>query len=197
MPAVDLLDTAFVAAAVEGSFHPGPNDPYSLAGSEKTFSEGENVGVVVRSGEASRLLAPAETAADAWNTVGNHGFAVPRSAEDDAAVIFAACQGFRERANEERVVDRLGRVGAEVGDLVSPPAQLVDQELLGAESRVIGSESDVHGQGLSGSDERWSSFEAFSSQFCPSKGATSRCSMVSGSRQWTLTEKPSGFERGT
>ena len=82
------------------------------------LAEGKNIAVVVRSGQACRFEAPAKGAANAVHFVGDHRFAIPRSAEHDAALAFAARHGFRRGADEKRIIHRVGAERAEILDFV-------------------------------------------------------------------------------
>src|SRR5690606_14576845 len=70
--------------------------------------------------------------------------ALARPAEHDAAVGLAPGDPSAHLGADGRVVDRVRRVGAEVGDLVAEPGQLLDQVSLEVHAGVIGSDGDSH-----------------------------------------------------
>jgi hypothetical protein len=57
------------------------------------------------SGEASRLLIPAQGATHSFHLIRGHGFAVPRTAEDDSSLTFSSRHRFGGRPDEQRVID--------------------------------------------------------------------------------------------
>jgi hypothetical protein len=140
----DHGDAAGVAFACERGVEPDADDFDGESGEDGALAYREDVGVVVFAGPASRLFVPAERAADAFDFVGDDGFAVAGAAEDDAAFEFAIGDGERDAANEDGIVHGIRAVRAEVADLMSPGGEERLQHFFVIEARVIGSNRNVH-----------------------------------------------------
>src|SRR5262249_25276762 len=75
----------------------------------------------------------------------HHGFTVARAAQDDAAVVFAARNGFRCGPDEVGVVAGLGRIGAEVTDGMAVSQEDGLDRLFVIEPGVVGADGDLEG----------------------------------------------------
>lgn len=106
-------------AAFEFGGEPDLHDAQGLGFGHGALAEGEDVAVVVGAVPDRNLLRPAQAAADALDLVGGDGLAVAGAAQDDAALVVAAGDGFRGRADEVGVVAGLGGPGPEVMDGVA------------------------------------------------------------------------------
>src|ERR1043165_7668732 len=82
---------------LEGGFH--SNEP---------LTEAECIGIVVLPREARAFEIPAQGATNSTHFVGDNGFAVSRSSENNGAFVLAARHGFRGGPNEFGIVDGLG-----------------------------------------------------------------------------------------
>jgi quinol monooxygenase YgiN len=134
-----------MAAAGERSGQPNLHDVQCEAFRNHALAEGEDVAVVVFAGQASGFEIPAEGAADAFDFIGDDGFAVSRAAEDDAAVEFAAGDGFGSGANENGIIHRRVAEGAEIADIVTHIVQEDFDFLFVVKASVVGSDGDLHG----------------------------------------------------
>ncbi len=79
----------------------------------------QHVGVVVGAGHAGGVEAVAQRGAHAAHLVGRELLALTAPAEHDADVGVAVADRAADAGADRRVVDRLGRVGAVVVDLVA------------------------------------------------------------------------------
>lgn len=86
------------------------------------------------------LLVPTEAAADAFDAVGDDGFAVTGATEDDASVVVACGYGLGDWANEVGVIAGCGGVGSEVFDGVALGFEVGDDRLLVNVARVVGAD---------------------------------------------------------
>src|SRR5919107_1247864 len=112
-------DAAFVAVFGEVGREPGADDVAHLGGGDGATPEGEDVGAVVLAGVDGDLDRVAGGGADAGHLVGRHGGADARAVDTDAEVGLALRDGARDRVREVRVVNRVGRVRAEVAHAVA------------------------------------------------------------------------------
>src|SRR2546427_5837365 len=96
----DFLDSLQVTAAFEGSGKPELHDFQSGFQGHHPLPEAEDVRVVMLAGEPGAFEVPADSAADAFDFVGNHRFAIAGAAQDNAALTFSPCDSFRSRADE-------------------------------------------------------------------------------------------------
>src|SRR5438128_1021847 len=103
---VDQIDSMLVAAAFEGSVEPGANDFESGFNADHSLAKGKHVGIIVPPAQGGRFEVPAQGAADAFDAIGNDGFAVAGATEDDSALEFAAGDGFGDWPNEQGIVHR-------------------------------------------------------------------------------------------
>ena len=87
------------------------------------------------------LFAPNQTGADALMLVERDRHSLSRAAEGDGAFEFALLDRFGQRVGEIRIIDRFGRVGAEIVHVVSLGAQIADQELFHFITRMIAGNS--------------------------------------------------------
>ena len=83
---------------------------------------------------------PARTA----QLVGRNGGAYATAADNEPALDASVDDGTPHRGREVWVIHWRGRVGAEVGDLVSLLAQPLREVLLHLEACVVGANSDAH-----------------------------------------------------
>src|SRR5688572_15797634 len=128
--AIELVDADLVAPALEGRLEPDPDEGQCLVGREQPLADADHIGVVVRSSQTGRLLAPDDRAAHASNAVGGHRLAVAGPTEHDATITTALGDRERGRAHRVRVVNRVGRGGAEVNELMPANPQVVGGQLL-------------------------------------------------------------------
>ena len=94
--------------------------------------------------------------AHAGDLVGRHGHADARAADEDAAVGRPLGHATGDLVGKVGVVDTIGRLGAEVLDLVAKAADEVADDVLLAEAGVIGGDDNAHGSSfaISESDGR-------------------------------------------
>ena len=83
------------------------------------LAKGNNVGVVVLTAKAGGFEVPAEGAADSPDAIGDDGFAVAGTAENDAALAFAAGNGFSDGTDEQRIVHGGLGESSEIADFMS------------------------------------------------------------------------------
>ena len=144
---VDFIDAGDVAPAFEGRCEPDFHDVQSFGLGDGALAKGKDVGVVVRAVPNGDLFVPAETAADAFDAVGDDGFAVAGAAKDDAALILAAGDGLGHGPDEIGVVAaRLG-IGAEVAHGVAGVEEHGLDGFLVGKAGVIGTDGDGKGVG--------------------------------------------------
>jgi hypothetical protein len=141
---VDFADALHVAVAVEGCRKKYFHDAQGEREREEALADGEDVGVIVLSGEARGFFVPAEGAANAAEAVGDHGFAVAGAAENDGALKFAARHGLGRGADEVGIIDALGVRRAEVGHFVPVLNEPALDGFLVVKPGVIGCKDDSH-----------------------------------------------------
>ena len=134
-----LMPSALVLAAHEG-LHAGPGE----LGTHDPSAHRQDVGVIMFTAEACCHRVRRDDAADARDLVGHDALAGAAPAEHDAALAVAGRDRPGGRGDDVGVVDRLGRVGAEVDGLVAHGAQPVDDRSLEREPGVIGGHGDAH-----------------------------------------------------
>jgi len=144
----DLRDAAGVAIPRKGCFQPNANDLNGERGKDGALANGEHVGVVVLTCPAGGLFVPAHCATNAFDFVGDDGFAIAGPTKDDAAFEIVICDGEGDGANKERVIDWLGAVGAKIPDFVPPGSEQGLQHLFVIEPCVIGPDGNVHIRGF-------------------------------------------------
>lgn len=138
-----FLQPRDVPAALEFGGEPGFHDPERLILGDGALADGEAVGVVVGAAPDRGLFVPAEAAADAAHAVGDHGLAVARAAEDDAAFEFAAGHGPGHGIDIIGIVGGRGLViGAEIMDRVPLGEKEGLDGLLVGEAGVVGTDGD-------------------------------------------------------
>jgi len=143
-----------MAPAFEGRREPDVHDVQSFGLGDGALAEGKDVGVVVRAVPNGDLFVPAETAADAFDAVGDDGFAVAGAAKDDAALIVAAGDGLGHGPDKIGVVAaRLG-MGAEVAHGVAGVEEHGLDGFLVGKAGVIGADGDGEGVGHGGAGAR-------------------------------------------
>src|SRR5581483_1143794 len=86
----------------------------------------------------------AERGADAGDLVRRDGRADPRPADHDPAVGLAAAHRVADLLGDVGEVDGVGRVGAVVGHLVAPGAELLDDGALEREAGVVAADRNLH-----------------------------------------------------
>src|SRR5581483_8255989 len=112
---VDFFQAGDVAAAFKFGGKPGPDDLERVFLGNGALADGEAIGVIVRPAPDRGLLVPAKAAPDAAYAIGDHGLAIARAAQNDAALEFAPRHGFGHGTN---VIGIIGRrifvIGAEI-----------------------------------------------------------------------------------
>jgi len=83
------------------------------------LTERKDVGVVVLAAQAGGLNVPTQRAANAFDAIRHHRFAVARTAEDNATLEFAPRHRFRHWPDEERIINWRFRKGTEVAHFMS------------------------------------------------------------------------------
>src|SRR6266478_5139723 len=97
---VDFVNPFLMATAFEGGVEPGLDDVERGLEWHHALAKGNNVGVVVLTAKAGGFKVPAEGATDSPDAIGDNGFAVAGTAENDAALAFAAGNGFSDGTDE-------------------------------------------------------------------------------------------------
>lgn len=144
----DLRDTAGVAIAGEGSFKPDANDLNSQGCKDCALADGEHVGIVVFASPAGGLFVPAKRATDSFDLVGDHGFAVARPPEDNAAFEIVIGDSQCDGANKEWIIDWIGAVRTEVTDFVPPSGKERLEHFFVVKACVVGPDGNVHTRGF-------------------------------------------------
>src|SRR5680860_445187 len=142
----DLVDAALVAAAFEGGVQPELADLLREARGHDPPAHGQHVGVVVLAGHAGGVEVVAERGPDAGDLVGGDLLALAAASQHDTAVGTALRDRLPHGRADGRVVDRLRGGGAEIGHLVAPAAQHLDQVDLERIAGMVGADGDPHGE---------------------------------------------------
>ena len=149
---VDFRDATDVTTTFKRSGEPDFYDVQGFGFGDGTLAEGEAIGIVVLAVPDGDLFVPAEAAADAFDTVGDDGFAVAGAAENDAALDFAAGHGFGDGADEIRVVAARFRVRAKIAHGVAGGQEHGFDGFFVGEASVVGTDGDGEQLGHGG---RW------------------------------------------
>src|SRR6266702_3533407 len=104
---VQLRDSRCVATAFERCFQPHSHNFQCETFWDHPLADRKNIRVVVLARKPGGFFVPAKRATHTVNFVRCHRLAVPRSAENDAALTFATCDEFGCRPNEKRIIDRV------------------------------------------------------------------------------------------
>ncbi len=142
---VDLPEAPLVPARLELRREEGVERVECNQLSGHPPAEADHVGVVVapREGRGGRVVD--DGGSDAGHLVGRDADADAGRAHADPAVRDPTGHGLTDRDPELRVVDRdVGRVGAEVDDLVSCVGQVLGERGLQGVARVVRADGDSH-----------------------------------------------------
>lgn len=111
---LDLPHTPEMPSAFERGFEPDADDAKGGGFVDCALTKRKHIGVVVLSSPGSSLLVPAQGAPDAADFVGDHGFAVARATEHDAALAFTSRDRQGCGADERGIIYGRVAVRAEV-----------------------------------------------------------------------------------
>ena len=120
---------------------------YHLAGhfgGDQPLSDRNDIGVVMLTGQFRRLGIPTKGATNALNTVGDDGFAVSRTAQDNPSFEFSSAHCLSNRANKQWIINRFFGMRPEIGDAVAQFLQKVAQLLFVVETCVVGANGNFH-----------------------------------------------------
>lgn len=110
--------------------------------SDDARAHAQHVRVVVGASHPSRVQVVAQSCANATNLVGCELFTLTAPPEDDAQVGAPIANLSPYGGAELHVVDALGRVGAEVEDLVAIAAQARREVLFQMKAGMVGTDGD-------------------------------------------------------
>ncbi len=147
---VDLAGPAGVAATLELGGQEGIEGVEGHLGADEPLPDAHDVGVVVGPGQPGRGHVVDGGGPDTGDLAGGHADPDAASAHPDPAVGPTLGHRPTDGLAVVRVVDRLGRVGAEVVDLVTGGPEVVGQETLELEAGMIGPDGDTHGAEATG-----------------------------------------------
>ena len=139
---LDFVDAALVAPAFELGVEPFADDLEREFGGHRACADGDAVGIVVGLGRFGGPFVPAESAADAFDFVGDDGFAISASTEDDAEIGFTGGDGLSCWANEVWIVAGFVGVAAEVEDGVAAGLEKFFDRSLEGKAGVVGADGD-------------------------------------------------------
>lgn len=146
---VDFLNASEVAATFEFGREPDFHNVQGLGFGHGTLAKGEAVAVIVSAVPDCDLFVPTQAAADALHAVGDDGFAVARAAEDDAALVFAAGDGFGGGPDKIRVVAAGVGLRTKVTHCVALSEEQGFNGFFVSEAGVVGADGDgeqFHGE---------------------------------------------------
>jgi hypothetical protein len=135
-------------AAVERRRQPYIDDFKRQVLGNHSLADGKNIAVVMRPGQTSRFEAPAKGATHTPHFVGDHGLAIPRSAEHDAAFALSARYGLGGGAYEQRIIHGVRAEGTEIHDFVALRGQHGPDLLFVFKSCVVGTDGNFHGHSI-------------------------------------------------
>jgi hypothetical protein len=113
-----------VPAVFEAGRHPGVEDRERFSLGQEAFAKGYDVGIVMRSCQPGRLGVPAQAAAHARHAIGDDRLAVAGAAQNDFPLAPAAVDDLGHGVNEEWIVAWLGRMRAEVANVMALPHEM-------------------------------------------------------------------------
>jgi hypothetical protein len=116
---VDFFDPERVATAFKVGREPRADNVQCLSLAHRALSDRETIAVVVGAIPDGDLFVPAETAPHALHSIGDNGFTIARTTEDNPALYFAPCHGFRHGADEIRIIAGCIGICAEVANRMS------------------------------------------------------------------------------
>src|SRR5687768_7964342 len=99
----------------------------------------------MRARQSRRLHVPAQAAAHAADSIRHNRLAITRSAEHDAALMRAAANRLGDGTNKARIIDRFGRVRAEVVDRMAIRQKTRFDNLLVTITGVVRTDGNFHG----------------------------------------------------
>ena len=151
----DLVDAALVPAAGKRRVEKRVDDPAGDVGRREPLAEREHVGVVVLAAEPRGVFVhrpgPARMPATLLAAIAmprpEPQKRMPRSNAPDADLV-------RDRRGEVRIVDRLGRVGAEILIRNAAFVEELLNRLLEGDAGVIGAERDAHARMIPNAPDR-------------------------------------------
>ena len=111
---VDFLYSALVAASFEGGFDVFFEDLEGEVFGDEAGGKGEDVGVVVLTGEMGNLDIPAEGATYVGILINGHLDTISTSADDDAATIGAVVDDGADLMGKVGIITTVGGVGAKI-----------------------------------------------------------------------------------
>lgn len=142
---INLLNPVLMSAAFKGRAQPQIDELEADLRTHRAFADGDAVGVVVTGGPLGGVGTVDYGAADTFDTVGDDGLSVSRTAQNNGLLGLAGNHSLGGRTNEVGIVAGLGRIGAEVLNLMPLGSQVGDDQPLVAKSCVIRGNGDFHG----------------------------------------------------
>ena len=110
----NLIDSPLMSSAFKSLSQPGAADHFRNVHTDDTRSKGQNIGVVMPLAERGSIDVRTGADTDAGNLSGRHADADTGSADQDAAVTFAAGNGSGCTASKHRIVAAFTAVGSEI-----------------------------------------------------------------------------------
>ena len=133
-----------VAATFKGRFQPDVHDVQRAFDADHALPQGNHIRIIVLAAQARGLFIPAQCAANPADSIGDYRLAVARSSEHNAAFKFASGYSLGHWPDEERVIDWLFGVRAEIGDTVAKAFQKVSYLFFVLKAGVIRADGDDH-----------------------------------------------------
>src|SRR3954453_21011132 len=145
LDAVDLRQAPLVAVlARELGGQIGADDVSREGRADHACAEAQDIAVVVLDGLVGRVGVVGDDAADMRELAGRHGHARAGAADEHGAVVGAVAHRVGRQAGGVRIVDRVGRPGPEILDLVAGALDGLEDHRLEREPRVIERAGDLH-----------------------------------------------------
>src|SRR5256885_12376440 len=126
-----------MASAFERSIQPDVDNLQGNLFRQHSLAQRKHVGVIVLAREACAFVIPAKSAANSFDAIRSHRFAIAGTTEHNPAFKFAGGHGEGNRPNEERIVDGLFRISAKVSDFMPQPGKVLLNSLLVPKSRMV------------------------------------------------------------
>ena len=137
-----LLDSSFVATALEWSLEELVHDFLGCLVVDETSWHNEDVGIVMLADKAGNIFAPCQTGTYALVFVESHCHSLAAAADGYAWIALSALYSLCQRMGKVWIVTTCIAVSSEILILIALRLQILDNKLLQWKSRVVTCQTD-------------------------------------------------------
>src|SRR4051812_19411555 len=101
---INLSNPPNMATSFKRGFQPDVDDCFGKFECDLTSTQRKDIGIIVGATQLCCFKAPAQCTADAFDAIGNHGFAIAGSSQHNGAVAFASCDRFSGWTDKQRII---------------------------------------------------------------------------------------------